>query len=773
MSGAQTSTFPTMNELLAPMAAYDVHQNQLLNQQSTQRQLSSDEIEQISRAANWVVSADPENKDPAGQAQRYGAAVRILNANGYAKNAPSEYPGFDAMQGYARLGTPSVDQYKLDQARQGGAATLSALGIGGGGGGGSGVASPGGGGSIAPSQLAIPGRGAGGPGATAQLPPQYLDYFRQASAETGIPMDLLIAQARQESTFDPNAKGAAGEIGMFQIKPSTAQSPGFGITGVDPASLTGNTPEAVRNNILFGARYLRARMGQGNPNDPAAQAAALAAYNGGGDPNYAANVNRYRPGLSPSDPNAAVTTYAAAPPAAAPGGGTTPPPYRVAQAGPLTTPPPAATTAPQAASPAPVTTIEPETGLPMLSAPPNSMMPGQPNGPAVVAPAAAPPPPPAAVQPPPATNLPPIKPPPQTSQAGFTPTDEAVLRSMAAGGYTREQILTEADRRKTANDTAQRQYAQDVATRQEKQTADARAAATQQREEAARAEAAEKAQRDREAAADPIQGKDDKANADRLLLKYADKILDGSATTEERRLYAQAAQYYLKPQMQWISDSNDPTKSIMVPVPGQLPQGFPHPSYKPGEQPAAQPPAATKSDFKPLPENDRKQLLETATRLDQLNEQRSGFKPEYGGFVSAAVGDFANAAARNNPIASKADTARAEWWQNYQRMKLAVRQGISGQSLTASELAEFDKADINPGMTPETIQANLAHQDQILRTAHERRVASLAADRYNPDAIKAASGLDPGSVKPRPVESGPTQKPAEGGAPPGFRIIVP
>ena len=158
---------------------------------------------------------------------------------------------------------------------------------------------------------------------------------------------------------------------------------------------------------------------------------------------------------------------------------------------------------------------------------------------------------------------------------------------------------------------------------------------------------------------------------------------------------------------------------------------------------------------------------------NQLNEQRSGFKPEYGGFVSAAVGDFANAAARNNPIASKADTARAEWWQNYQRMKLAVRQSISGQSLTASELAEFDKADINPGMTPEAIKANLAHQDQILRTAHERRVASLAAEKYSPDAIRAASGLDPASVKPRPVESGPTEEPAKSGPLPGFKVIIP
>jgi soluble lytic murein transglycosylase-like protein len=156
----------------------------------------------------------------------------------------------------------------------------------------------------APMPQAIPPRGVGGPGSNAQMPPEYLDHFRAASAETGIPMDMLIAQARQESSFNPNARGRAGEIGLMQIMPSTAQSPGFGVAGVDPATL--NDPAA---NIMFGARYLKGRMGGGDPNDPRVQTAGLTAYNGGGDPNYAANVNRYRPGMSPTDPNAGVTAY--------------------------------------------------------------------------------------------------------------------------------------------------------------------------------------------------------------------------------------------------------------------------------------------------------------------------------------------------------------------------------------------------------------------------------------------------------------------------------
>jgi hypothetical protein len=203
-----------------------------------------------------------------------------------------------------------------------------------------------------------------------------------------------------------------------------------------------------------------------------------------------------------------------------------------------------------------------------------------------------------------------------------------------------------------------------------------------------------------------------------------------------------------------------------------MPSGFPHPDFKPGQQPQS-PPTATKApDVKPLPEAERKVLLDTAGRLDQVSEQVNTFKPDYAGFTNAAVGDLANTAARNLP-ASKLATDRANWWSDYQRYKLAVRQGISGQSLTASEMSEFDKADINPGMTPEVVKRNLEHQASVLRTSHERRVASLAADKYSPDAIRAASGLDPAKVTSRPVGAPDASQPQKTSLPPGWTVKIP
>src|SRR6478609_9347547 len=100
MSGAQTSTFTDPNILLRTLSGQQGLTNQLLQAQgqAEQQTVNANELEQISRASNWVISQDPENKDPAKQAAAYGAAVKLLRANNFAMKAPDQYPGFDAMQ---------------------------------------------------------------------------------------------------------------------------------------------------------------------------------------------------------------------------------------------------------------------------------------------------------------------------------------------------------------------------------------------------------------------------------------------------------------------------------------------------------------------------------------------------------------------------------------------------------------------------------------------------------------------------------------------------
>jgi soluble lytic murein transglycosylase-like protein len=128
--------------------------------------------------------------------------------------------------------------------------------------------------------------------AVAGVPPDLLPIYAAAAKRTGIPIDVLIAQAKQESGFRSDVIGNLGEIGLHQILPSTARSPGYGLQGVDPATL--KNPGA---NINFAADYLRARAGaDADFSNPAVIDHALRAYNGmgqGGDPNYVSNVRRY------------------------------------------------------------------------------------------------------------------------------------------------------------------------------------------------------------------------------------------------------------------------------------------------------------------------------------------------------------------------------------------------------------------------------------------------------------------------------------------------
>jgi hypothetical protein len=110
MSGALPSPFLSTNELLQPMAAYDTHQNQLLSQQTTQQNLGSGEIEMMSRAAAALM--DPSQyPTPEARAAAYPTLLGALQRQGFAKNAPSSYPGDDQIAGLARMGMSLKDQY--------------------------------------------------------------------------------------------------------------------------------------------------------------------------------------------------------------------------------------------------------------------------------------------------------------------------------------------------------------------------------------------------------------------------------------------------------------------------------------------------------------------------------------------------------------------------------------------------------------------------------------------------------------------------------------
>ena len=89
------------------------------------------------------------------------------------------------------------------------------------------------------------------------------DMIRAEALRQGVPTELAIAVARRESNFDQAARGAAGEVGMFQLMPGTAVE-----MRVNPYDLAAN----IRGGVGYLAKQYRVF---GNWTQ------ALQAYNGG------------------------------------------------------------------------------------------------------------------------------------------------------------------------------------------------------------------------------------------------------------------------------------------------------------------------------------------------------------------------------------------------------------------------------------------------------------------------------------------------------------
>jgi soluble lytic murein transglycosylase-like protein len=92
---------------------------------------------------------------------------------------------------------------------------------------------------------------------------QIQDQIRSTALRYGVDPALALAVAQQESSFNQGARGAAGEVGVFQLMPGTAAD-----LGVNPYDQTQN----IEGGISYLAQLYR-QFGD--------WAKALAAYNGG------------------------------------------------------------------------------------------------------------------------------------------------------------------------------------------------------------------------------------------------------------------------------------------------------------------------------------------------------------------------------------------------------------------------------------------------------------------------------------------------------------
>ena len=110
MSGAQTSTFAPPNVLLNTLSGAqtaEVQQNQLMNQ-GKQLDLSNANQAQVQAAAAGLLSGFT---DEASRAEAYPKYVGMLQKDGYAMNAPAQYPGEAYLRAIVNQGIPAKDLY--------------------------------------------------------------------------------------------------------------------------------------------------------------------------------------------------------------------------------------------------------------------------------------------------------------------------------------------------------------------------------------------------------------------------------------------------------------------------------------------------------------------------------------------------------------------------------------------------------------------------------------------------------------------------------------
>lgn len=146
------------------------------------------------------------------------------------------------------------------------------------------------------------------------------DQITQAANSAGVPAWLALAIAQRESDFDNTAVGSAGEIGIFQLLPSTAAQ-----LGVDPTDPVQN----IAGGVAYIAQLLRRFNGDTQKAAAAFNCGATCVANAvaAGGANWAAHIpsstQAYVAGVTGSLPSSAppppqTATIPTAPPAPLP-----------------------------------------------------------------------------------------------------------------------------------------------------------------------------------------------------------------------------------------------------------------------------------------------------------------------------------------------------------------------------------------------------------------------------------------------------------------------
>jgi hypothetical protein len=150
------------------------------------------------------------------------------------------------------------------------------------------------------------------------------------------------------------------------------------------------------------------------------------------------------------------------------------------------------------------------------------------------------------------------------------------------------------------------------------------------------------------------------------------------------------------------------------------------------------------ADGKTLGINDSTKLAERSASADKLVSIYESFKPQFAGFATDKVGDVAIVIAGKSKDPNSVELF--QWWQGYQENINKVRNELFGAALTAPEKAEFEKAMVTKGMSPEQASKNLKRQAELSINAYNKLEKVLRVQGFSKaglDALKP-TGIRPG-----------------------------
>jgi len=149
--------------------------------------------------------------------------------------------------------------------------------------------------------------------------------------------------------------------------------------------------------------------------------------------------------------------------------------------------------------------------------------------------------------------------------------------------------------------------------------------------------------------------------------------------------------------------------------------------------------AAEKPKAKDVSDTTLQVFTEGGGAINDLDDLKARFKPEYAGKVLQSVGEAQNVLGKKGVVKGYSD--QAQWWSDYQERKNILRNSLFGATVTKPELAEFLKADITEDTDPKLIDEKLAKQREVARRAAYKLAKAKELQGFDTAPIEAALGF--------------------------------